>query len=435
MNKGTCIYCKAKDTDLSIEHAFPDSLRQKGMPHWTIDKHICENCNRKFGKELDVVMSDCSIVGFVFDLIQRERGEVKTNGKKSIYHKPKGKVKPIRLLFPNPVYDNFILLHEPARMYNDLNYMNTLAMRPQMILTLCSEGQTYEDVIKVNKREFCTKNFDSNDIVHDEQDDVFCLFNNTYIFPPKRTQYYLSNVDEFKSKYMTDYPQTQYCMRTIYPPEGHGEQKFDDFYKHARAESKEIIKAAKVPPEMFRHPIYAIADKTAELRFTRALAKLAFHCFLHHYKYVYTGHESQFEPIKAFISQGLGSPSEFVMRVRPHQQIEFCVYDNAKHQHIFGFYIKDQDIGCQVDLFTGIVGTDIFSYNIVLSGDPNRNEPDIFHEFTIPFYVHPNSSLKRRIISISPGIIPINPRIVPSSMVGVIRPSQMSDLLYLKRKQ
>ena len=84
-------------------------------------------------------------------------------------------------------------------MYNDLNYMNTLAMRPRMILTLCSECQTYEDVIRAKKREFCAKNFDSNDIVHDEQDDVFCLFKNTYIFPPRRTQYYLSKREFDKS--------------------------------------------------------------------------------------------------------------------------------------------------------------------------------------------------------------------------------------------
>ena len=54
---------------------------------------------------------------------------------------------------------------------------------------------------------------------------------------------------------MADYPHRQYCMRTMYPPEGHGEQKFDDFYKQARAESKEIIKSAEVPPDTF-HDLY-----------------------------------------------------------------------------------------------------------------------------------------------------------------------------------
>ena len=217
MNKGTCIYCQATNADLNIEHAFPDSLRQTGTPHWTIDNHVCVKCNSTFGTELDVVLLN-GIIGFVFDLIQRERGEVKTNGKKSIYHKPKGKVKPIRVLFPNPVYDNHILLHEPTCMYHDLNYMNTDVIRPQTILILYSEGQTVEDVIEANKTKFCSKNFDSNDIVHDKQDDVICVFKNTYIFPQNRAQYYSSHMDELKSKYITDDPQTRYYLRTVYPP-------------------------------------------------------------------------------------------------------------------------------------------------------------------------------------------------------------------------
>ena len=114
-------------------------------------------------------------------------------------------------------------------------------------------------------------------ILHDEKDDVFCLFGNTHIFPPKTAHRYLGKVDEFKSKFMTDFPHTRYDLSVISPEEGRGEQKFFDFFNAIQGETKTMIPEDKnLPIEVFRKPITVIMDKKAKSLFFRAIAKLAF---------------------------------------------------------------------------------------------------------------------------------------------------------------
>ena len=114
MKTGRCIYCRQK-TDLNTEHAFPQSLRQSNTPEWIIDNHLCKKCNSDFG-DIDMVLAQRSIVGFLFDIIQREHGQEKKNVYASPYHKPASGVNPIRMLFPNSIYDDLIvnlrLLHK-----------------------------------------------------------------------------------------------------------------------------------------------------------------------------------------------------------------------------------------------------------------------------------------------------------------------------------
>ena len=95
MIKGRCIYCK-EEKDLNREHAFPESLLQKGVPGWTINNHLCVTCNSNLGK-LDVALSKRSHIAFVWDQLQRELGD-KTEGlHASIYHKRVIGIDPTRL--------------------------------------------------------------------------------------------------------------------------------------------------------------------------------------------------------------------------------------------------------------------------------------------------------------------------------------------------
>lgn len=424
MKNGTCIYCNEIKL-LNEEHALPQSLRQRNTPEWIIDNHLCEECNSNLG-ELDVVLAQRSNIGFLFDIIQRERGQQNKNVHASPYHKPARGVNPVRMLFPNPVYDDLIVLHEPDSMNHQLNYLGVMALQPQMILTQYRDGHICREVVEENNRKYDIKSSqDDNWYTHDEEDDVFCLFGNTHIFPPKAAHRYLGRVDEFKSKFMTDYPHTRYDLRVISPEEGRGEQKFFDFFGKTQGETKLMIAEDKnLPIEVFRKPITVIMDKKAEALFFRAIAKLAFHCFLCHCP-KYTGHETKFNPIKNFISCGSGTPSRFVKGAVTNEEIANRVYEGTKHLHYFGFFIKGKHIGCQIDLFTGLTSPS-FSFGIVLAGDPDKIPRSTGYVKHFPFFVDPRSSLKKRIES-------VKIKIEHPSEVGIIRPSKMSDLLWLRR--
>ena len=149
MKTGKCIYCR-QDTDLNREHAFPKSLLQKGTDGWVIHK-LCETCNSRLG-ELDNALSKRSHIAFLLDTIQMELGVEDEGGHASIYQKRASGVNPVRIPFPDPLYDNLIVLHE--RSNSDSNTLNFVywfsALRPQMILTQYPEGQTSRDIITEN---------------------------------------------------------------------------------------------------------------------------------------------------------------------------------------------------------------------------------------------------------------------------------------------
>ena len=261
MKIGKCIYCKS-ETSLNREHAFPQSLRQENMPGWIIDNHLCKKCNSGF-RDIDKVLSQRSNIGFLFDIIQREWGYTNEGLHSSPYYKQTNGVKPLRMLFPNPVYDDLIVLHEPDSVNHQVNYLGVIALQPQMILTQYRDEQTFREVVEENNRKYDTKSSRKDSwYTHDEKDDVFCLFGNTHIFPPKTVHRYLGKVDEFNSKFMTDYPHTRYDLRVISPEEGRGEQKFFDFFNKIQAEAKTMIAEDKnLPIEVFRKPITVIIDK------------------------------------------------------------------------------------------------------------------------------------------------------------------------------
>ena len=422
MKVGNCIYCKS-ERSLNREHAFPKSLRQRNAPGWIIDNHLCEKCNSDLGK-LDIVLSQRSPIGFMFDTIQRERGQENRSIHASPYYETGGSVNPIRMLGPNPAYDDRIVLHEPGSLNHQTNHFEVLALQPQMILTQYGNGQTYREIFEENKRKYDTESLrNDNWYTHDEEDDVFCLFGNTHIFPPKTTQRYLANANDFKSKYMTDYPCIQYNLLVIPPKEGRGEQKFIDFFNALQGESKQMIPEDRNPPiGGFRKSTQVIFDPKSKLLSDRAIAKLAFHCFLFHYP-KYTGHETMFNSVKNFICGGSGKSSRFVMEVETDDIIENPVYEGTKHQHYFAFFIKNNNIYCQIDLFTGLTHPP-FSFSIVLAGDPDKIPLSTAFGRYFPFFVHPKSPLKKRLIS-------VKNRIVSPNEVRIIQPSKLSGLLWL----
>lgn len=418
MFKGKCIYCK-KEKILSREHAFPKSLLQKDAPGWVIDKHLCKNCNSDLGK-LDVVLSQKSHIAYVWNRVKDELGVNSKDLFSSIYYKRSVGVNPLRVFFPDPLYDDLIILHEPGLEDNETRAFvySASALQPQIIITQYTEGQTGTDVVAENREKFNTIGPDDDLITdYDEQDDVYCIFGNTYILPPKTAERYFGRVNEFKSKFITDFPQTRYDVRVIYPEEGKYMGKVETFYNALQGETKEIIEGDRsLKTDVFSQSVQAIPDRRATKYITRAIAKIAFHCFLYHYR-EFTGHEPMFEDIKDFINKGNGNP-ESIGTQGKNPATETLIYDSTEHRHYVRFFVKGDNIGCMLDFFTGLsVGP--FSYGIVLSGDPDNASPNFDRGGYIPYSVHPKSQMKKRIL--------------PRTEFGIIQKPRPGELLWLPK--
>ena len=399
MIRGKCIYCR-KETDLNREHAFPETLlddRLRGTKHeWIIDKHLCQQCNSNLGK-LDVILGKRSCLAFILDRIQDELGNKTQTLHSSIYHKRAAGVNPVRFFAPDFLYDNHILLHERATMSDDTSAPvdSRTALRPQIILTLYPEGRTGEEVITENYERF--NNISSNqDIItdYDEQREVYCILGNTYIFPPKAAEYFFHRLQEFKSKYVTDFPRTRYDLMIVFPEEDRYQEAAENFCNSLVSETKEIIEDEKIPdPQPVTQLIEVRTDQKATSLIARAIAKIAFHCFLYHYP-EFSGHEPIFDDIREFIYTG--SSNRFVGEWKD-PGTENIVYDSDEHFHCICFFLRDNDIGCRIDFFTGLQGPPI-SYQIILAGEPDNSHPSPNRIEYIPFYIHPKSQIKRQIV-------------------------------------
>ena len=394
MKNGKCIYCK-QEKDLNREHAFPKSLLQEGVPGWIIDKHICEKFNGDLGR-LDAVLATRSPLAFTWDRIRDELGNRTQSPHSSIYRKRAVGINPLSLFFPDPNYDNLIVLHEATTVSSDTNIPidSATALRPQMVLTQYPQGKSVEEVIAENCARFYTTGLDAHLITNnDKHGELHCIFGNTYIFPPKTSEYFFRRIPEFKAKFITDFPRTQYCLRVIMPKDDKHQRAAETFCNSLTAGKTEVIEGERfLNPEPVEHRIEVRADPKAIPHILRAIAKVAFHCFLYHCC-EFSGHEPMFNNIKEFIHTG--SPNRFVNQWR-HSDTDNMVYHSSEHRHRIVFYLKDGVIGCQIDFFPGLVIEPV-SFQIALAGDPANSAPMPNREAYIPFYVHPKSQMKRRI--------------------------------------
>ena len=89
-------------------------------------------------------------------------------------------------------------------------------------------------------------------------------------------------------------------MQVVFPEEANAQNIFNNAYEAFQSETKEIIEEDKsLTTGVFTGCIQVVPDPEAEKTITRAITKVAFHCFLYHYP-EYTGHESMFEAVKDF---------------------------------------------------------------------------------------------------------------------------------------
>ena len=415
--KGKCIYCKKKGT--SKEHAFPESLLHKCAPlgkyapNWII-RQLCEDCNSSLGK-LDEILATRSSMAVVWRRIKNEWEPNKTDKKSesqasAFYNAKAYGMNPVRLLYPDPLYGNLVALHEDTETSAPGFHPTPVvrAQAPQMILTQYTEGQTKEEVIAAN----CEK-WDADELVitaSDEHEGVYYIAGNTYIFPPQATRDFLSNLNteqEFVSKFIKKRDNIRYDLNIIFFDEGEDLGKIKAFYERFNASAKKLIEGEHFEPKEFSQKIMVVADQKAKRDIDRAVAKIAFHSFLYHYRQ-FSGHEPIFNDIKAFIEgkdnthEEIGQ--EFVTGVRV---TEDYVWPSDEHFHILRFYVHEGNIICQMAFFTGLSVepvlygiTEPFASEIILAGDHNNARRSPYQEVSIPFYVHTKSQLKRRIIPV-----------------------------------
>ena len=393
-----CIYCK-KQNDFNKEHAFPESLLDKrliGTVHeWIIDRHLCAKCNSHLGK-LDAVLAKRSPLAFIWEQIQNELGNTTQTLHSSIYRKAAGGINPLGLFFPDPHYDNLIVMHEAtsADINTSTPVSSATALRPQIVLIQHPMGESVDEVIAENCARFHINGLGEDQITSsDEHGEVHCIFGNTYIFSPKASEYFFRKTSEFRAKFLTDFPHTQYYLRVITPEEGKYQGIAEAFCNSLEAGKKEIIEGERFPNlAPVDHVIEVRADRKAMPDVARAIAKVAFHCFLFHYP-EFSGHEPIFNNIKEFIHRA--SPNRFVGQWRP-SDVDNMVYRSSVHRHRIAFYIKDGKIGCRMDFFTGLL-SEPFSYSVILAGDPNNSTLCPNRVVYIPFFVHLKSQMKQRI--------------------------------------
>ena len=393
-----CIYCKKED-DFNREHAFPKSLLDKrlfGTEHeWIIDKHLCEKCNSNLSN-LDVTLTRRSPIAFIWNRIQNELGNITQTPHLSIYHKRAAGINPVRLAFPSPHCDNCIVLHEMLAESSETDAPSHSAevLTPQIILTQHTKEQTAEEVVAANFVNFKSAR-STEGLITEYDEEIYCIFGNTYIFPPENSNYFFREVDEFQSRFMKGSPSTRYDLRVIYPKDSKRDDQVDIFFNSLKGGVKKILETDESStPTVFEDlPMILIGDKNFPPNTLRAIAKIAFHCFLFHYREEFDGHESIFDDIKRFIYEGCDN--RFVGEW-PNPQTDYLVESSNEHQHGICFFRYGNDIGCQVELFTGLL-SESFSFRINLAGNPMDSNPRPHKFVCIPFYVHPKSQIKRRI--------------------------------------
>ena len=407
-----CIYCKKEGK--SEEHAFPKSLLHecvplnKRAPEWIIEQ-VCEDCNQALGK-LDNILATRSAMAFIWRVIKNEwKPEVKSQDS-AFYNAKAYGVDPLRLFSPNPLYGNLIVLHEETGTSTSSFYPTPLvsAQAPQIILMQGAEGQTKEEIIAENSEKWDAGEFRITE--SDEHEGVYCISENTYVFPPKATKYFVSNPhreQEFKSKFLKKRDHIRYDLNTVFPDDSSDYGKLKGFYNRLKASTKELIEWENFEPKEFTQEIMIVADPKAIPYIGRAIAKIAFHCFLYHYP-EFSGHEPIFNDIRAFIEGKEDSHEEIGKEfVAGAGVTEDYIRDSNDHFHILRFYVHENNIVCQIAFFTGLLIepfqdeiTERFASEILLAGDRDEAKRNPYKQVVIPFYVHAKSQLKRRIVPV-----------------------------------
>ncbi len=486
MKKGKCIYCK-KNKDLNKEHAFPKFLLQvqEGAPEWIIDNHLCEPCNQELCK-LDMILKMRGPIGHTWSQIRSESGQETKDQQSARYHQKIYGLPPDRMLMPDPVLEKriglFKLLVEKTEENIPLNSIeNSLEpVVPQIILTAYAGWQKIEEVRAKDAEGFAELGLiplshpSVQESIYWIGNDSFSMmlrnlsegsihavknhivlpptaifsskatadfpFPHTYIFPPKATDYFLDKPRDFENVFLhlKKFACFQYDLMIIREKKNKKHGKVKHFAKSIKADQK--VAVGVVEKEIYlKNETFAnisrtdtlqgrfVIDSRAEAYIERSIAKIAFHSLLYHYP-KFSGHEPAFDDIKEFIYKE-GIANNFVTY---HRNIDFKsgVYPSNTHFHNISFFVRGGNIGCYLDLLTGL-SRQLFSFGVTLAGKIENWKVKFDRTERIPFYVNPKSNMKKRIhCAESSGLIH-KPK---SSDLGLIHDLSLKDIFHFGQK-
>ena len=320
-------------------------------------------------------------------------------------------IKPVNLFYPDSLYGNLIILHEEVGTKAPGFYPTLLgqARVPQMVLIHYSEGQTAEQVVRENCEKWTSGEISESE--YDEYDDVYSIFGNTHVFGPKATEYFVAGIEreqEFVSKFIRKDEHLRYALAALFPDNPKDAGKLNGFCKRLKARTEIQIEASQFEPkDPTANFVMATADKNAIPYIDRAIAKVAFHCFLYWHP-EFSGHERIFEEIRAFVLKNgnhqTSNGEDFVTGLYAPKSY---VWSSNEHFHIFRFYENGDHIICQIVFFTGLSldsprseAPEPLASEIILAGNSEKARTGRAEERGVPFYVHGKSQLKRRIVPI-----------------------------------
>ena len=348
----------------------------------------------------------------VWRIIRNEWGEDSNcKSQDAAFYNARGydKIRPVNLFYPDHLYDNLIMLHEEMGTSVSGFHPTMLgrAKVPQLILIQYTGEQTAEQIIVDNYEKWISGEISVEPSA--EHDGVHCISDNCLVFDPKATEYFIAGTEreqEFVTKFMKNRDSLQSYWRVLFPDNRNIAGQLKGFCKRLGPGVVEEFPAKRCEPQ--KSPgnyIIVAADKKAIPYYNRAIAKIAFHCFLYYYP-GFSGHEPIFEGIRTFISSGENHQTSigenFITGAtlpRP------CISSSNEHRHIFRFYVHGDNIICQIAFFTGLLlensdteTPEPFAYEIVLAGSTLEARSSQYNQSHVPFYVHGKSQLKRRII-------------------------------------
>ena len=417
MVEGKCIYCR-KIKELNKEHAFPKTLLQKCTvldkcaPEWVIHK-LCVECNGSRLGKLDDILATTSPMGFIWRIIKNEwQADKKRYPQNPSYYNAKTSgLLPVRLFYPDYLYDNLIILHEEVGTSTP-DFHPTLLGRarvPQIVLISCNEKQTAEEVLGRNFEKWISGEISIKEEGHSG---VYSICDNTYVFDPHATKYFISGIEkeqEFVAKFMKNRENIRFELRALFPDNRNDAGQLQGFCSRLGANTIVEIEARRLEPnEATGNYVMAAADKKAIPYLKRAIAKIAFHCFLYWHR-EFNGDEPIFEGIRTFVSKNrnhqTSTGEDYVAGLSVPRNY---FWSSNEHFHIFRFYVHGDNIICQIVFFTGLwLGwipnrgetPEPLACEIILAGDSEKARRGNPEERCIPFYVHGKSQLKRRIIT------------------------------------
>ena len=366
MVKGKCIYCK-EVKPLNKEHAFPEALLhncvqlKKRAPEWIIEK-LCEDCNNSGLGILDQTLIRKSPLAVISRILKNEwEADSNCKSEDTSFYNAKGydKIRPVNLIYPDHLYDNLIMLHEEigTSVPGFHPTLLGLAKVPQLILIQYTRKQTAEQIIVGNYEKWISGDISVEPSA--EHDGVYCISDNCLAFDPKATKYFIVSPErgqEFVTKFMKDCDSIRFYLRALCPDNRDITGQLDGFCKRIGQGIEKVFPAKRFEPQQSPGNYVMIAiDKKAIPYIKRAIAKIAFHCFLYYHP-DFSGHETIFEGIRAFISSGenhqTSNGEDFIAGVTLPRA---CIWSSNKHSHIFRFYVHGGNIICQIAFFTGLL--------------------------------------------------------------------------------